>query len=236
VGKCASTLRITSKCQSPTQAPTLSLTDFFSHHGYGNLPLLESPNATSSYASSGVGRKGVSRLTVDDHLLTDSIFCIDLNTRFSIPVSLILPLYLYLLLVLLALYTYLAHLSTSTQFFPVKHVKMTDSTTKPEYILPVSLYNSVISFMTILQTRSTKRNGTGMTVLRDISSRRFDKTVRLDAQSNAMDKLLGNKLCPEDIGQPRKILEIGYEHSVASLDRSLIQALLAARGQERGEP
>ncbi|KAF8169456.1 hypothetical protein K438DRAFT_1976376 [Mycena galopus ATCC 62051] len=32
---------------------------------------------------------------------------------------------------------------------------------------------------------------------------------RLDAQSNAMDKLLGNKLCPEDIGQPRKILEIG---------------------------
>ncbi|KAF7370401.1 Methyltransferase str2 [Mycena sanguinolenta] len=32
---------------------------------------------------------------------------------------------------------------------------------------------------------------------------------RLDAQSNAMDKFLGNKLPPEDIGQPRKILEIG---------------------------
>jgi len=52
---------------------------------------------------------------------------------------------------------------------------MTDSTTKPEYILPVN-------------------------------ETEWD---RLDAQSNAMDKLLGNKLCPEDIGQPRKILEIG---------------------------
>ncbi|KAJ7876180.1 S-adenosyl-L-methionine-dependent methyltransferase [Mycena olivaceomarginata] len=35
------------------------------------------------------------------------------------------------------------------------------------------------------------------------------ETVRLDAQSNGMDKLLGDGLCPEDIGQPRKILEIG---------------------------
>jgi len=32
---------------------------------------------------------------------------------------------------------------------------------------------------------------------------------RLDAQSNAMDKFLGNRLPPDDIGQPRKILEIG---------------------------
>ncbi|KAF7361658.1 Methyltransferase str2 [Mycena venus] len=32
---------------------------------------------------------------------------------------------------------------------------------------------------------------------------------RLDAQSNGMDNFLDNKLCPEDIGQPRKILEIG---------------------------
>ncbi|KAJ6481210.1 S-adenosyl-L-methionine-dependent methyltransferase [Mycena vitilis] len=32
---------------------------------------------------------------------------------------------------------------------------------------------------------------------------------RLDEQSNGMDNLLDNKLCPEDIGQPRKILDIG---------------------------
>ncbi|KAJ6519045.1 hypothetical protein C8R45DRAFT_1117011 [Mycena sanguinolenta] len=66
---------------------------------------------------------------------------------------------------------------------------MTDSTTKPEYILPVN---------------ETEWD------------RRFDENVRLDAQSNAMDKLLGNKLCPEDIGQPRKILEIGSMMSPGS--------------------
>ncbi|KAJ7902106.1 S-adenosyl-L-methionine-dependent methyltransferase [Mycena olivaceomarginata] len=32
---------------------------------------------------------------------------------------------------------------------------------------------------------------------------------RLDAQSNGIDNYLGNKVCQEDIGQPRSILEIG---------------------------
>ncbi|KAF8210562.1 S-adenosyl-L-methionine-dependent methyltransferase [Mycena galopus ATCC 62051] len=55
--------------------------------------------------------------------------------------------------------------------------------------------------------RSAKKNGIGTDLLLDCSAR--DQLSRLDAQSNGIDNFLNNKLCPEDIGQPQKILEIG---------------------------
>ncbi len=51
-----------------------------------------------------------------------------------------------------------------------------------------------------------------------------------------MDTLLGHKLGPGDIGQPKKILEVGYEHKLSRLLGSLVKPFLAALGLEHGEP
>ncbi len=37
------------------------------------------------------------------------------------------------------------------------------------------------------------------------------RALRLDAMHNGIDKFLGGKLSPADLGKPQKILEIGYE-------------------------
>ncbi|KAF9019978.1 S-adenosyl-L-methionine-dependent methyltransferase [Hymenopellis radicata] len=68
---------------------------------------------------------------------------------------------------------------------------MSSSTAKPDYILPVN-----------------ETEWKGLILLR-VGSSNFNEVVRLDEQSNAMDTLLGNKLGPGDIGQPKKILEVG---------------------------